>query len=228
MDSGSPAVLRENTFDIGQQVESNGYVYSKYLAEKLILDAIEERELDAKIIRMGNLMSRYKDGEFQINFNTNNFMNTLRAYVVLGCFPVQSMDEKDEFSPIDEVARATVLLAGTNREFTVFHAYNSHSIEMGDLVAALNENELKLDIVDEKKYNEILGKALSDDSINSYVSPLVNYRTDNDENVCDNDVENQFTVKALYRLGFHWNITDMDYIDTAIAMLKTLDFFDVT
>ncbi len=227
IDSEGETVLRENTFDIGQQVESNGYVYSKYLAEKLVLDAIEEKGLDAKIIRMGNLMSRYEDGEFQINFNTNNFMNTLKSYVVLGCFPVQEMDERDEFSPIDEVARATVLLSGTNREFTVFHAYNSHTIEMGDLVQALNDNGLRVDVVDEKEFNDRLNKALLDDRINSYVSPLVNYKTDNDENICENDVDNTFTVKALYRLGFHWNITDKEYIDNAIAMLKTLGFFDI-
>lgn len=226
-DSKGETTLMENTFDIGQQVESNGYVYSKYLAEKLILDAIEEKGLDAKIIRMGNLMSRYNDGEFQINFNTNNFMNTLKAYAVLGCFPVQEMDETDEFSPIDEVARATVLLSSTNKEFTVFHAYNSHIIRMGDLVQALNDNELKVDVVDEKDFDERLRKALMDESINSFVSPLVNYKTDNDDNIIENSVDNEFTVKALYRLGFHWNITDKDYIDNAIAMLKTLGFFDI-
>jgi len=225
--SNGETTLREDALDIGQQVESNGYVYSKYLAEKLILDAIEEKGLNAKIIRMGNLMSRYEDGEFQINFTTNNFMNTLKAYVVLGCFPVQDMDEEDEFSPIDEVAKATVLLAGTNREFTVFHAYNSHTIEMGDLVQALNDNGMRLDIVDEKEFNERLHKALMDERINRFVSPLVNYKTDNDENIIENDVDNKFTLKALYRLGFHWHITDNEYIENAIAMLKTLGFFDI-
>ena len=227
VDSENEPVLRENTFDIGQQVEANGYVYSKYLAEKIILDAIEEKGLDGKIIRMGNLTGRYEDGEFQINFRTNNFMNTIKAYVVLGCFPVQEMDEKDEFSPIDEVAKATVLLAETNREFTVFHAYNSHTIEMGDLVQALNDNELKVDVVDEKVFGDRLKDALLDDHINSYVSPLVNYKTDNDEDFCDNDVDNAFTVKALYRLGFRWHITSMEYINNVTNMLKTLGFFDV-
>ena len=227
-DSDAEAEFRENTLDIGQQVESNGYVYTKYLAEKLILDAIEKKGLDAKIIRMGNLMSRYEDGEFQINFNTNNFMNTLKSYVVLGCFPVQEMDEMDEFSPIDEVARATVLLAGTNKEFTVFHAYNSHTIRMGDLVQALNDNELRVDVVDEKEFNERLRKALMDERINRFVSPLVNYKTDNDENIVENDIYNDFTVKALYRLGFHWHITDREYIYNAIDMLKALGFFDIT
>nr|MCR5236038.1 SDR family oxidoreductase [Lachnospiraceae bacterium] len=221
------AVLNESVFDLGQEVESNAYVYTKYLAEKYILKAIEQKGLDAKIIRMGNLMSRYADGEFQINFNTNNFMNTLKAYAALGCYPVTELDIKDEFSPIDEVARATVLLAGTNSEFTVFHAYNSYNIEMGALIQALNDNDIKVDIVSEKEFNERLAGALKDDQINSYVSPLVNYNTDNDERACENDVENSFTIKALYRLGFRWEITDMDYINTAIAMLKTLGFFDV-
>jgi amino acid adenylation domain-containing protein len=227
LDSETEQVLSESKFDMGQVVEDNGYVYSKYLGDKLILDAIENKGLDAKIIRMGNLMSRYDDGEFQINFNTNNFMNTLKSYVVLGCFPVQEMDEMDEFSPIDEVAKATVLLAGTNKEFTVFHAYNSHIILMGDVVQALNDNDLKVEVVDEKVFNDRLQAALKDERINSYVSPLVNYKTDNDENIVENDVANDFTVKALYRLGFHWNITDKDYIDNAIAMLKTLGFFDI-
>jgi hypothetical protein len=66
-----------------------------------------------------------------------------------------------------------------------------------------------------------------DDRINSFVSPLVNYKTDNDENIRENDVDNVFTVKALYRLGFHWNITDKEYIENAIVMLKTLGFFDI-
>jgi hypothetical protein len=137
------------------------------------------------------------------------------------------MDDNDEFSPIDEVAKATVLLGGTNKEYTIFHTYNSHTIEMGDLVVAIKDNGLKVDVVDEKEFNDRLSKALTDDRINRYVSPLVNYKTDNDENVIDNSVDNEFTVKALYRLGFHWNITDREYIDNVISMLKTLGFFDI-
>jgi hypothetical protein len=98
---------------------------------------------------------------------------------------------------------------------------------MGDLVQALNDNELKVDVVDAKEFNDRLHRALSDESINRFVSPLVNYKTDNDDNVVDNNVDNEFTVKALYRLGFNWNITDKEYINNAIDMLKTLGFFDI-
>lgn len=83
------AVLKENTLELGQDVESNMYVYSKYLAERHIIDRIKNDGLKAKIMRVGNLMGRNKDGEFQMNFKTNNFVNTLRAYSVLGCFPLE-------------------------------------------------------------------------------------------------------------------------------------------
>ena len=91
---------------------------------------------------------------------------------------------------------------------------------------ALNDNDLKVDVVHEREYNDRLKAALADESINSSVSPLVNYKTDHDESIVENDVDNAFTIKALYRLGFHWHITDMDYIDSVILMLKTLGFFE--
>ena len=40
--------------------------------------------LDVKIIRVGNLMGRQSDGEFQINSITNSFVKSLRAYAALG------------------------------------------------------------------------------------------------------------------------------------------------
>ena len=98
--------LRENNLDIGQEVESNAYVHTKYLAEKTLIKSMREDGLDAKIMRVGNLMGRSVDGEFQMNFGTNSFINTLRAYKALGCFPMSELDERDELSPVDETARA--------------------------------------------------------------------------------------------------------------------------
>ena len=76
---------------MGQEVESNVYVHTKYLAEKRILEMLSENKLDAKIMRVGNLMSRLEDGEFQMNFRTNNFMNTLRSYSVLAVSRYRSL-----------------------------------------------------------------------------------------------------------------------------------------
>ncbi|MBR6888322.1 MAG: NAD-dependent epimerase/dehydratase family protein [Selenomonadaceae bacterium] len=99
--------LAESDFYLGQEVTSNKYIYSKFQAKELVLAAIGQGILDGKIIRVGNLMSRISDGEFQINFSNNAFMRDLRSYAIIGKFPI---------------------LAGTNPEFTVFHAVNSHRV----------------------------------------------------------------------------------------------------
>ncbi|MDO4796888.1 MAG: amino acid adenylation domain-containing protein [Coriobacteriales bacterium] len=219
--------LTEARLELGQETESNGYVHTKYLAEKVVLEMVGEQGLDAKIMRVGNLMSRQQDGEFQVNFSTNNFMSTLKSYVAMGCFPMSEMDETDEFSPIDEVAHAIVLLAGTDRRFTVFHPYNSHDVEMGNIIRAMQDCGLDIDIVDDERFGTRLREALADDAINAYVSPLVNYSLDDDEMRYENPPTNHFTVKALYRLGFQWSITEMRYLRQAIEMMQMLGFFDL-
>ena len=68
---GPEVRLTEHDLYIGQNIDANKYVYSKFKAEELVLDAIAHHGLNAKIMRVGNLSARQKDGEFQINFNTN-------------------------------------------------------------------------------------------------------------------------------------------------------------
>ena len=76
--------MHENELFFGQLLE-NDYVRSKFCAERAILEAIP-KGLDAKIMRVGNLMARHSDGEFQINFRSSGFMRQLRGYKVLGLF----------------------------------------------------------------------------------------------------------------------------------------------
>ena len=165
--------LAENNFYIGQEVTANKYVYSKFQAEEIVLAAVGQGELDAKIMRVGNLMSRVSDGEFQINFMTNAFMRDLRSYAVLGKFPVSLMDESTEFSPIDETAHMIVKLADTNADFTVFHVVNSHRVQMGDVIHAMNDYGIKIDVVSEEDFNATLTEAMRDEKKNLLVSNLI-------------------------------------------------------
>ena len=220
-------VLTESVLDMGQDVTANAYVHTKYLAEKVIFQKVADQGIDAKIMRVGNLMSREKDGEFQANFTTNNFMNTLRSYVALGCFPVSELDEREEFSPIDETARAILLLAGAPSEFTVFHVLNSHTVEMGNVILAMQRCGYDIEIVTEGEFQSRLRDALARDDANAYVAPLVNYRLDDDEMRYELSSDNSFTIKALYRLGFQWSITDMGYLEAAIRMIGLLGFFEM-
>ena len=67
---------------------------------------------------------------------------------------------------------------------------------------------------------------ISDENMNQYVSPLINYNMDDDDIRAENDFDNSFTVKALYRLGFKWSITSTDYIEKSMDMLSTFGFFE--
>lgn len=131
-------MLTERMLEFGQSLE-NQYVHSKFEAEKLILSAVSDGRISGKIMRVGNLSPRASDGEFQINFRSNAFMGSLRAYVVLGCAPYASLDAPCEFSPIDEVCRAIVLLASAPRQMSVFIPCNNHRLPLGDVLNILSE-----------------------------------------------------------------------------------------
>ena len=218
--------IRENELYFGQNLD-NKYVYTKFKAEESLLKAVSERGLDGKIIRVGNLMSRYSDGEFQINSVTNGFMRSLRAYAALGVISVAALDEPVEFSPIDCTASAVVTLTESNDSFTVFHATNGHRVQMGDVIEAMNRSGVKVDIVSDKDFTEAFTKALSDEKLSESVSPLISYQA-SDKNTIEFfiDYDNTFTTKALYRLNFKWPIINETYLENVFDALATLAFFD--
>lgn len=219
-------VLYENELFFGQDL-SNKYIDTKFRAEKALLEAVANDNLDGKIIRVGNLMSRHSDGEFQINSVTNGFMRNLRAYAAIGKFPVSLMDDIVEFSPIDVTAAAVMCLAGTNSKFTVYHACNGHKVEMGDVIAALNSCGIKIDVVKDSEFNSALKDALKDDKKNMLVSGLISYlSSDSEKSEAYIGYNNSFTNKALYRLGFKWPITNETYLKNAFEALDTLGYFE--
>ena len=219
-------ILHETEFEIGQRTDTNKYVESKYDAEAAIYDAMEKRGLKAKVIRIGNLMGRRSDGEFQMNFNTNGFVNRLKAYRVLGCFPVSRMDEQVEFSPVDMTAKAVVTLAGTPDEFTVFHANNCHNIHFANVLEAFEECGFHIDVVDDETFAKRFAEALYDEKKSLYVSSLITYDDNENKTLQWTLSDNSYTVKALYRLGLSWPVISPVYVRKHLEALATLGFFD--
>ena len=218
--------LYENELFFGQDL-SNKYIDTKFRAEKAVLEAVANDGLDGKIIRVGNLMSRYSDGEFQINSITNGFMRTLRGYAVIGKFPISQMDEIVEFSPIDYTAAAVMCLGGTNSKFTVYQACNGHKVEMGDVIEVLNSCGIKIEVVRDDEFAAAMNEALKDDKKNMLISGLISYMSSDSEQSGEYiGYDNSFTTKALYRLGFKWPITNEKYLENAFEALDTLGYFD--
>lgn len=218
--------MDETMLYFGQDL-SNQYVHSKFEAERAMLTDMAKGELDGKIIRVGNLMSRASDGEFQANAVTSGFMRNLLGYATIGAYPVSQMARPVEFSPIETVAEAVVRLAGTSERYTVFHAVNGHWIEMGDLIAAMNDAGLPVEVVDDAAFERRLQEALADDKKNMLVSGLISYLSSDAGSVRSYVPEDHtYTINVLYRLGFKWPLTDAKYLSSAIDSLKTLGFFD--
>ena len=215
--------VHEYELDVGQDI-SNKYVNSKFMAERAVYDAVKEG-LDAKVIRVGNLMGRQSDGEFQINSITNGFIRDLKGYNHLGLFPVSGCDAKIDFSPIDEVAKTVTLLAQTPKKFTLFHAANSHEVDMGDVIYSMIESGYNIKIVDDETFNKALAEMMNDDKKNMLVSSLISYASSDALLHKFILTDNTFSVKALYRLGYKWPITDKAYLMRIIESLDSLNYF---
>ena len=219
--------MKEDMLDFGQDV-SNKYVHSKFDAEKALLEAVDKDGLDGKIIRVGNLMSRQKDGEFQANSITNGFMRDLKGYATLHKFPVNSMDVEVDFSPIDEVAKTILLLSKTPSKFTVFHSANSHMVQMGDIIYVLNELGFEIEVVSDDDFVKSMKEMMLDESKSMLVSSLISYSSSDMHTHSFILSDNEFTNKSLYHLGYKWPITDYQYLKNAIESLDTLGFFERT
>ena len=219
--------LTEQSLWLGQNIDENKYVYSKYKAEELVLDAIALHGLNAKIMRVGNLSARQRDGEFQINFQTNNFLALLRAYVVIGMVPYGELDHLFEFSPIDEVARAVMLLATTPKECTVFHPYNVHRQYLADILNGFAAAGITLRRVEMEEFQHALDRMMENPELVTLLRPLMAYNLSSSHDMRWIESTNDYTTQVLYRLGFQWPTTATDYVHRFIDTIIGFDYFTV-
>ena len=182
--------LTEQRFYFGQIID-NQYVHSKFLAERYVLEAINDG-VKGKIMRVGNLAARNSDGEFQINFVTNGFMGRLRAYLIIGAYPYSMMSYPVEMAPIDETAEAIVRLCSTPDKCCIFHPYNNHYVPLGDVI--LLTTLLAYDNKDSSKVVEMIATE------NEYTTQTL-YRLGFSWSMTSRDYMNSF-LSALEGLGF--------------------------
>ena len=217
-------LLTEHMFDFGQSLD-NQYAKSKYEAEKLIFEAISNNNLNAKVLRVATLASRNADGEFQINFRTNGFMGRLRAFAQLGCIAYDMMDTPCEFSPIDEVCRASRLLAQTPRSMVVLHPCNNHTLPLGDVLRCMQVIGINIQPVEREEFNLKVRKMMEDDAHSEVLQPVLAYADNSGHNVKFIDYDSSYTTQVLYRLGYYWPFTSWDYVEKLIKSINGFDFF---
>ena len=97
---------------------------------------------------------------------------------------------------------------------------------MGDVVQAMNDSGLHIDNVNEKEFMDAVIDATNDEEKSKKVSALITYTSNDNHTHSYILTDNRFTIKALYRLGYKWPITDQEYLVKAIKSLISLEFFE--
>ena len=218
--------FNEHILYAGQEIDSNQYIHSKFMAERHIYEEILVHGLRAKVCRVGNLAPRCSDGEFQINYTTNSYMRTLNAYKTIGMIGYDDLDVQTEFSPIDYVAKAVLALALTPDDCVCFHPLNSHRPLMGDVIDSMRKIGFSIQGAESEEVAQALNEALADDKKSEAVSSLIAY--DNNDDIQEIGLEsfdNVFTMRVLERLGFSWPETGSGYMCRFLEKLNEKGFF---
>ena len=218
----------ESSLYIGQSLE-NVYVRSKFEAEIAVLEAIADG-LPAQIMRMGNLTNRFSDGKFQKNYESNAFLQRLRAVMNLGVVPDYLMSLYSEFTPIDEAANAVMTIA---RHFTpdnnVFHTNSIKVVYLDRLLEYMNKLGVPVKAVSEAEFTAILRDTMKQTQSKHIFEAFIGDMDENEHLNYDSNIriENDFTVEYLRNLGFEWNDIDFEYIRKNVEYLKTIGYLEV-
>ena len=219
-------VYTEQKLYLGQNL-ANQYVHSKFISERIVLEAVALNNLNAKVMRVGNLAPRSTDGEFQINFQTNSAMGRIRVFQMLGCYPYEMTDSPMEFSPINETAKAIVMLSQTPKECCLFHPYNNHSVHFGDVLAELSQVGKAPIRVEAEDFNMALELAKQNPDKAKKLSSLLAYQDmAHGQKAVFINPDNQYTAQVLYRLGFQWSSTSWDYVDQMLVAIAGFGYFE--
>ena len=222
----STKVATEQDLWFGQDLGGNKYSMSKFAAERAVLEAHARGEIIGKVIRLGNLAPRETDGEFQINFRTNGFMNRLKTIRLLGCYPYSLYDVSGDISPIDFVARAIVLFAQTPKDCVLFHGDNSNRINLGNFFSDVADLRKDLRVVEMPEFLAAFEEAKKDAAKLQALTGFLAYEN-TDTGRRGADYKNRYSTQVLLRMGFRWPVISQTYIDKFLRGLALLGFFDV-
>ena len=220
----------ENNFYIGQNVEGL-YAKSKFEAERIVLDAIYNSNLQASILRMGNLTSRFSEGKFQQNHFENAFVNRFKSFLQIGCVPEYMLKLYAEFTPIDYCGDAIIEIARHfNPKYSIFHLMNEKRVYLDRLFEIMKCLNIDISIVSEQEFIKIINTLLADENKKMYIEGIINDFDKNNKHLIYESnvkVQSKFSTKYLERLGFTWPYIDINYIRNYFKYLENIGYLNI-
>ena len=212
--------FNESDLYIGQTLE-NVYARSKFEAEVEVLKSISQN-LDGYILRIGNLMPRFRDGIFQDNVLSNAFVKEILSLAKVGAIPEYILDKKFEMTPADDAAKAIYkLIKYSNNTNRIFHVYNNNYISIRKMLKKAKKLNNKIMVLPEEEFKKKIENILNSDSYEMLNDILHDF----DKNLHLNydfeiKVNSRFTNKYLARTGFKWHKITNIYLTKFIKLLR--------
>lgn len=199
-------VFTEYSCDHGQR-SGNVYLETKLMAEKEVL-AARKQGICASVYRIGNITFDSRTGIPQENLDDNAFYQQIRAYANLGIVPQQMT--KAEFSFVDQVARAIVILFDRSElRNETYHLLNSQVVE---LAGVLTSPELGLGVkgVSFDRFLDFLIDHMDRKEASAFIENIMLHRgwLDEQESATRCIIFSEKTESILGRLGFAWPVLD--------------------
>ena len=101
--TGGMAQISPHQLYIGQRLLDQ-YSYSKFMAEREILQRVVSERLKANIIRVGHIAPRSTDGKAQVNTSENMLSSMLKVMVEVGACPLSATELEVVWTPVDDIA----------------------------------------------------------------------------------------------------------------------------
>ncbi len=212
----------ESDFYIGQEIH-NQYIYSKYMAEYEMLRAAVRDGLEIKIMRIGNLQGRIRDGEFQMNLHSNAFTRQFSSYIKLGAAPLSVYEGSVNFSPVDETAHNIAVLAATGGETAVFHVYPPVELKFADLFRAAGRLGYTVEALPDEEFSELLRERKQSAEGREQLQGLMT--SEEAGNLCEIPVVQELTDGYLQSLSEGWSDITEAYLDKYLSALSGMDLF---
>lgn len=206
-------VFTEKSVDIGQ-IGDNNYVNSKIEAERYIMQKRNEG-IKITVYRVGNLVFDSRNGRFQQNIASSAFYGLVKSVLELGIIPDVSNTTLD-FSCINETAGA--ILSIFDKEPLLgqsWHVYNTHPIEMVELIKMINETGLfDVKIISPEEFFAFLKTHYADDNYGKLIRSILSETglLDKQRNMTNIHVLNDMSKKMLNALEYRFSSIDTKLI----------------
>lgn len=125
------------TSKIKNPMYDNLYLKSKFMAEYLVLKENIDK-VKHHIIRVGNLMPRFKDYKFQINKEENLFMLLLQNAKKTKVLPQSYQNTLFDVSPVDFVSKKIVHLIKYETNMPVYHVFEEPKVTLEEIIGNIH------------------------------------------------------------------------------------------